>query len=86
MRETLQDEVSVDVMLAANSRQPLPRRIEWRSREYAISEVGLYHSFRDGRARIHVFSVSDGDTFFRLELNSETLRWLLTEVSDGQAD
>lgn len=32
---------------------------------------------------MHVFSVTDGVTFFRLELNAETLEWQLLDVEAG---
>jgi hypothetical protein len=84
MRETLSDEVSVELL--CDIAKAAPQRLEWRGRSYVIAQTGLHHTYRKGRALIHVFSVTDGSTFFRLELNSETLRWLLKEVADGQPD
>jgi hypothetical protein len=34
---------------------------------------------------MHVFSVTDGSTFFRLEMNAETLEWRLIDVAHADA-
>lgn len=83
MRETLQEKVSVVLAFDHKSGHVAPKRLERNGRVYALTQVGLHHTYRSGRALFHVFSVSDGTTFFRLELDTETLHWALTEVSDG---
>ena len=84
MRETLQEKVTVNLVSNCRTGQVLPKYLGWRGRSYTINKTGLHHTYRSGRALIHVFSVTDGNTFFRLELNTDTLLWMLTEVSDGQ--
>ena len=84
MRETLQEKVSVNLVFNCKTGQILPKHLGWRGRSYTINKTGLHHTYRAGRVLIHVFSVTDGNTFFRLELNTDTLLWTLTEVSDGQ--
>ena len=84
MRETLQEKVTVNLVSNCRTGQVLPKHLGWRGRSYTINKTGLHHTYRSGRALIHVFSVTDGNTFFRLELNTDTLLWTLTEVSDGQ--
>ena len=84
MRETLQEKVTVNLVSNCRTGQVLPKHLGWRGRSYTINKTGLHHTYRSGRALIHVFSVTDGNTFFRLELNTDTLLWMLTEVSDGQ--
>ena len=84
MRETLQEKVTVNLVSNCRTGQVFPKRLGWRGRSYTINKIGLHHTYRSGRALIHVFSVTDGNTFFRLELNTDTLLWTLTEVSDGQ--
>ena len=84
MRETLQEKVTVNLVSNCKTGQVLPKHLGWRGRSYTINKTGLHHTYRSGRALIHVFSVTDGNTFFRLELNTDTLLWMLTEVSDGQ--
>jgi hypothetical protein len=63
-----------------------PLKIRWDGREYTITKLGLHHHFRLGRTLHHVFSVISGDTFFRLNLNTDNLSWRLEEVSDGLPD
>jgi len=60
-----------------------PLKVRWDGREYPITKVGLHHQFRNGRTLHHIFSVTSGDTFFRLNLNTDNLSWRLEEVSDG---
>ena len=84
MRETLQEKVTVNLVSNCRTGQVLPKHLGWRGRSYTINKTGLHHTYRSGRTLIHVFSVTDGNTFFRLELNTDTLLWTLTEVSDGQ--
>ena len=60
-----------------------PVKVRWDGREYKITKLGLHHNFRVGRTLHHVFSVISGDTFFRLNLNTDNLSWRLEEVSDG---
>lgn len=83
MRETLHEKVSVNLVFNCKTGQVLPKHLGWRGRSYTINKTGLHHTYRSGRSLIHVFSVTDGNTFFRLELNTETLHWTLNEVSDG---
>lgn len=84
MHEAIHEKVSVNLVFNCKTGQVLPKHIRWQGRPYTITQVGLHHTYRSGRALIHVFSVSDGTMFFRLELNTETLHWTLNEVSDGQ--
>ncbi len=57
-----------------------PTSLYWRERQYTITNVGLHHITRQGRTLLHIFSVTDGTTAFKLELNTETLRWRLLEI------
>lgn len=57
-----------------------PTSLYWRGRRYVITKVGLHHITREGRTMLHIFSVTDGTTSFKLEFNSETLSWKLLEI------
>lgn len=83
MRETVREKVSVNLIFDSKTNQIIPKYLKWQGRLHTITQVGLHHTYRTGRTLTHVFSVTDGTTFFRLELNAETLYWFLTEVSDG---
>lgn len=73
MGEVIDEQVSVNFMKA-------PISLYWRGRRYVITKVGLHHTTREGRILLHIFSVTDGTTAFKLELNSELLSWKLLEV------
>jgi hypothetical protein len=60
-----------------------PVKVYWNGREYLINQIGLHHTFREGRTLYHIFSVVGEGTFFRLKLNTDNLFWRLEEVSDG---
>lgn len=61
-------------------RRVYPSVLKRQGRVYRITTVSLHHCFRQGRTLIHVFSASDGNTFWRIQLNTDTLHWELTEV------
>lgn len=74
--ETIDESVSVNLL---NNR---PTAFLWHNRRYNITDIGLHHVFRNGRTLMHVFSVTDGTTCFRLEFNTEILQWRLCSVED----
>lgn len=63
-----------------------PRWVLWNGRVHKIEKVGLHHTFRNGRTLFHVFSVVGKTLFFRLVLDTDTLGWKLSEISDGLPD
>ncbi len=82
MSEIVNETVSVALASDQGKKQVFPYALYWRGRHYRLNKVGLHHTLREGRVLLHVFSVSDGNTFFRLVLNTETLTWKLLEVDD----
>lgn len=83
MAETINESVSVDLLSNCLKGKAYPWVIHWRGRRYMITKIGLHHTLREGRTLIHVFSVTDGTTFFKLTFDTETLGWKLLEVEDG---
>jgi hypothetical protein len=83
MHEHINEKVSVLAAYHRQRRLVMPVRLKWQGRTYTLTKLGLHHTFREGRVLHHVFSVSDGATFFRLDLNTESLEWRLMEISDG---
>lgn len=85
--ENIDDKVSVNLFSNHTIGSVFPTGFFWRGRSYRIQKVGLHHTFREGRSLVHVFSVTDGTTFFKLEMNTETLLWRLVEVeTDSYGD
>ena len=73
MVETIDEQVSVNFCIS-------PTSIVWRGRQYQIIKVGFHHTTHQGRTLFHIFSVTDGASFFKLQLNTETLGWRLMEI------
>jgi len=61
-------------------------KIGWRKREYFIKQMAYHHKVRQGRNLFHIFHVTDGNLDFRINFDTENLKWILEEVSDGSAD
>ncbi len=74
MSEQIDESVSVNLCIS-------PTSLFWRGRGYQINKVGLHHTTREGRTLFHIFSVTDGANFFKLQFNTETLGWKLLEIA-----
>jgi hypothetical protein len=86
MHQILFEPVSVNLAYDHTHKQSRPLSVVWAQRNYPILEVGLHHSYRHGNTRHHVYSVTSHGLFFRLNLNTDSMSWLLEEVSDGLPD
>ncbi len=82
MSERIQERISVVTVYSEKRGSVLPWKIRWRGRIYTITKIGYHHTNRAGRVLYHYFSVTNGKVFFRLSHNTESLTWLLEEVSD----
>lgn len=70
---------SVDVLVSFTKNQTVPHLVRWGGRQYQIKKVNLVHSIRQGQAKIHFFSVSDGVNYFKLGFNTEILKWWIED-------
>lgn len=86
MQETIKEKVSVVMVYDRQTSQIMPVRLKWQGKEYRLAKLGLHHTVRVGRTLHHIFSVTDGTTFFRLNLDTENLQWTLEQISDGLAN
>lgn len=86
MIQTLSEPVSVNLSYNHATRNVQPLSLVWAGRTYPVLKVGLRHTYREGSTRHHIFSVIAGNLFFRLRLNTDSLHWILEEVSDGLPD
>lgn len=77
MADNINESVSVNLTNA------IPTSLCWNRREYTITKIGLHHTIREGRTLFHIFSVTDGTTFFKLKFGTETLGWKLLEVAEN---
>ncbi len=76
---------SLDREKSRDGTRVMPYKLRWQGRDYIITKLGFHHTVRLGRKLIHKFSVSTGTIDFRLSYDTETLEWVLEEVSDGLA-
>ncbi len=82
MAEIIDQSVSVSLISDAKLKKVYPYFFKWQNRIYKISKIGLHHTTRVGQTLFHIFSVSDGENFFRLSFNTETLFWKLEEIEN----
>ena len=80
MPEYIDESVSVNLLSNHLSGASLPTSFYWRGRRYHVNTLGLHHTTHVGRTLVHVFSVTDGANFFKLQLDTETLNWKLLEI------
>lgn len=80
MAETINESVSVNLLSNNLKHTSGPTSLYWRGRRYQIEKIGLQYTLREGRVLFHMFSVTDGVTYFKLRFDTETLEWKLMEV------
>lgn len=83
MSEVINEAASVITIFSKESRGTMPWKIKWNGRTYTITTLDFHHAYRKHSTLFHIFSVSDGNLYFRLSLNTENLSWILEEVSDS---
>jgi hypothetical protein len=83
MSNPIDELVSVDLRYDHATNVSCPKVMRWHGRTYHITDVGLHHRIWEGSVRIHVFSVTDGSSYFRLLFNTETLSWRLMEIDEA---
>jgi hypothetical protein len=80
MSEHIDEFVSVNLLSNHLKHTANPSSLYWRGRRYTLTKIGLHHTTRDGRTLIHIFSATDGVTYFKLQFDTENLLWRLLEV------
>jgi len=83
MIETIHEKVSVLFVYNREKHLTLPWRVRWQGKYYTLTKFGYHHKVRSGRTLLHIFTGAYGQVSFRLRFDTETLTWLLEEVSDG---
>lgn len=86
MREIMQEKVDVVTIYDRTAGRIAPYRLRWHGKTFDITKVGLHYTYWRGRDLHHIFTVTDGTTFFKLDHDTSNLQWMLTEVHDGLAD
>ena len=83
MHERINERVKILSIYDPQTGKTIPYRMKWRGFVHDIQRVTYYHPERLGRNILHIFHLTDGNLDFKVVLNSETLSWILKEVSDG---
>ena len=83
MNEVINEKISVVTIYDREKGSVIPYQIKWQGKKYTINKIGYYHKVRVGRTMKHIYSVTDGNMFFRLSLDTENLFWTLEQISDG---
>ena len=86
MIQTINEKAAVLTVYRPGTGPLTPYKLRWQGRVYRITTIGFHHKVREGRTLFHVFAVACPTLAFRLRLNTETLQWLLEEVSDGMPE
>lgn len=86
MIQKVSSPVSVQTVYDHRKHTVSPRQILWNGKVFRIAQVGLHHTYREGRTLFHIFSVVGQGLSFRLKLDTDSLFWTLEEISDGLAD
>jgi len=86
VRYTLREPAGVALVFDPKTKQVKPKYVLWQGKWETVKQVGFHHTDRRGRVLFHIFSVTAGEVFLRLELDTDSLHWYLTEVSDGLPD
>lgn len=79
--ETVSIDEMVRVAAAFDKRRVKPMWFRWRNRYYKVKSVNYTWSSNHGSAQLHHYSVTDGLNTYELKFNSNTLEWMLGEVS-----
>jgi len=56
-----------------------PVKFAWRGREYLVKKINLVHHHYQGRDKVYYFEVSDDANYFKLQFETDSLRWTLAE-------
>lgn len=78
------EKIGVVTVYNHTSNSFLPWKIKWNNRVYTTCAVDFHHLIRDEDVLFHVFGVTDGNMFFRLRFNTETLQWFLEAISNEE--
>jgi hypothetical protein len=81
--ETTSIDEEIRVGAVFNDRRVVPVWFMWHGRYYRVKTLTYTWHTDQGIAKIHHYSVSDGDNLYELQFNTDTLEWSLGKVSAG---
>jgi len=78
--ETVSVEECIRVGAAFDNGKVRPVWFLWRNRYYRVKAVNFTWRSNQGAARLHHYSVTDGNSAYELCFNSSTMEWTLSKV------
>jgi len=57
----------------------IPVKFFWQGKPYFVQKVNLDYSHWEGRSKVYYFAVSDNVNYFKLQFDTDTLKWILLE-------
>jgi hypothetical protein len=54
----------------------------WNTRAIKVDKINLVHTSKDGLGLFYHFSISSGNNFYRLRLDTKNLKWFLEAVEE----
>lgn len=81
--EVINERVSMITVYNRETGKVTPYKMRWQGRTYLIKQVAYHHKARRGRTIFHIFHVTDGTNDYKLNLDTETLQWVLEEIVQG---
>jgi len=86
MLQKLQTPTTVQCIYNHKTRIFAPHSLLWEGRQHKVTIFGYHHSYRQGKTMMHVFSVASPTLYFKILFNTDSLSWIVEEISDGEAD
>lgn len=83
MIEPVNERVSVMAVYKADQGPLLPYAVKWQGRVYRLTRHGFHQKLRLSQSVQHVFYASTDTLTFKLRLDTDSLSWMLEEISDG---
>lgn len=80
MKTHINEAVSVISVFNQEKGLVMPKKMRWNGRDYAMTTFAYHHRVHKGERLFHIFHVSDGANDYRLQLDAQTLHWMLVEV------
>ena len=86
MQELINEKISVITLFNHQTNRVTPKKIKWKNKIYPINLIGYHHKYKEGSRLFHIFSVCNKNLFFRIKFDTNSLEWILEEISDGLAN
>lgn len=86
MNLRLSEPVDVIALFTRGQNHLKPLRVKWKNSAYSIRSIDYVYREKRGRILFHVFSCITDSLFFKLCFDTESLIWIVEEISDGEAD